>query len=189
MRIPGNALLAASALALLAACGGASDAPSEPTPAPAPPSEVSEENQAPEEASSTPPQTEDVAEAPAADPSAAFADLPEPYKSADYARGARTFKLCVSCHLLEEGAGHRVGPNLAGFFGREAGTAEGFAYSTALEEADFIWTPEQLDAWLANPRSFLPGNRMSFSGVRRDDDRNAVIAYLMVETGWSPEAE
>ena len=129
------------------------------------------------------------AETPSA-PSAEFANLPAPYNTADYARGKRTFKLCVSCHLTAEGAGNLVGPNLHGLFGREAGSLEGFAYSDALTDADFIWEPVHLDEWLTNPRAFLPGNRMSFAGVRKPEDRLGLIAYLMVESGYSaPAAE
>ena len=122
-------------------------------------------------------------------PSPEFASLPAPYNGADYAAGLRTWKLCQSCHLTAEGAGHLVGPNLHAMFGRKVASAEGFAYSPALAAETFIWTPEQLDNWLQNPRTFVPGNRMSFSGVRRESDRLAVIAYLMVQTGYTGEAE
>lgn len=182
MKFPASTAVTALALTLLAACGGSGEVAD----TPATSAEISDNNQSGTTDSAP---TVTVAATPVAAPevpSDVFASLPEPYQNADYARGRRTFKLCVSCHLLEEGAGHRVGPNLSGFFGREIGTAEGFAYSSALQDADFIWTPEQLELWLANPRSFLPGNRMSFSGVRREDDRHAVIAYLMAETGWTP---
>ncbi len=111
-----------------------------------------------------------------------FSDLSSPYREASYAIGRRIFRQCSSCHLVEAEAGHLVGPNLHGIFGRQVGAKEGFTYSKALQEADFIWTPEKLDDWLTNPRSFLPGNRMSFVGVRRPSDREAVIAYLLVNT-------
>ena len=169
--------LAVAAIVLLTACGG-SDAPETDTPAAeAPPAK------APAEA------------APAAAPAEAavdavspFAALPAPYNTADYARGRRTWKPCQSCHITAEGGGNLVGPNLHGLFGREAGTLEGFAYSPALQEADFIWTPDKVDHWLENPRTFLPGNRMTFAGVRKPDDRLAVVAYLMSETGFTAEA-
>ena len=169
--------LAVAAIVLLTACGG-SDAPANDTPA--------------EEA---PPAKAPAEAAPAAAPAEAavdavspFAALPAPYNTADYARGRRTWKLCQSCHIKAEGGGNLVGPNLHGLFGREAGTLEGFAYSPALQEADFIWTPDKVDHWLENPRTFLPGNRMTFAGVRKPDDRLAVVAYLMSETGFTAEA-
>lgn len=166
--------IAIAALVGLAACGG-SDAPANETPAePAP-------------AAATPAATPAPA-APATDAPSPFAALPAPYNTADYARGRRTWKLCQSCHLTAEGAGNLVGPNLHGLFGREAGTLDGFAYSPALQEADFVWTPEQVDHWLENPRTFLPGNRMTFAGVRKPEDRIAVVAYLMSETGYDAAA-
>lgn len=122
-------------------------------------------------------------------PSPEFANLPAPYNSANYALGRRSWRLCQSCHLTAEGAGHLVGPNLHGLFGRTAGTVDGFTYSKALETAGFAWTPEQLDDWLENPRTFLEGNRMSFAGLRKSEDRLAVIAYLMVETGYQVPSE
>ena len=119
-----------------------------------------------------------------AEPSAEFAALPAPYSDASYSIGKRVFKLCSSCHTVAEGAPNLVGPNLHGIFGKQVGSIDGFSYSPAIQEADFIWTPEKLDEWLESPRTFLPNNRMTFQGVRKPADRQAVIAYLMVETGW-----
>jgi cytochrome c len=109
--------------------------------------------------------------------------LPAPYDTANYDAGRRLFRRCGSCHTVNESGSHRVGPNLHGMFGNEVGSAENFNYSQALRDADFVWTPEQLDAWLANPREFLPGNRMSFVGLRDAEERRNVIAYVMYETG------
>ena len=175
--------LAASLAVILAACSDKGGNAQAPTPA----TENPVENQSfTTETAETPATTPTVVES---EPAEQFAALPAPYNAADYARGRRTFKLCSSCHLLEEGAGHLVGPNLHGLFDRKVGEAEGFQYSKVLEEADFEWTPEQLDAWLADPRGFLKGNRMSFSGVRKPADRDAVIAYIMSEAGYSAPAE
>ena len=118
------------------------------------------------------------------EPSAEFAALPAPYSDASYSIGKRVFKLCSSCHTVAEGGPNLIGPNLHGLFGKQVGYADGFSYSPAVQEADFIWTPEKLDEWLESPRTFLPNNRMTFQGVRKPAERQAVIAYLMVETGW-----
>ena len=80
-----------------------------------------------------------------------------------------------------------TGPNLWGVFGRQAGSVEGYNYSPALREADFTWTAQQLDQWLNDPRGFLPGNKMSFAGVRDETDRRDLIAWLKLETGYAPE--
>lgn len=113
--------------------------------------------------------------------------LPAPYNTADWDAGRRQFRRCGSCHTVTADGGNRVGPNLYGMFGREVGTAENFDYSAAMENADFVWTPEQLDDWLANPREYLPGNRMSFVGLRNEEDRINAIAYLLMETVSSGE--
>ena len=171
-----NAAFAASATILLAACGGGADDT-------APSAQNSVENPV-SSADSSPTTTPVAAEI---DTSEAFAALPEPYASADYNRGRRTFKLCQSCHTLNEGGANLVGPNLYGIFGRGIGAVEGFTYSKAVQESDIVWTPEILAEWLESPRNFLPGNKMSFAGVRKPDDRTAVIAYIMAETGYSAE--
>ncbi len=75
-----------------------------------------------------------------------------------------------------------IGPALHGFFGTEAGSREDFEYSAVLAQADFVWTPRALDAWLVQPGRFLPGNRMTFAGVFRESDRNDLIAYLLQVT-------
>jgi len=80
-----------------------------------------------------------------------------------------------------------VGPALFGMFGSEAGQQAGFAYSPVLRDADFVWTPRALDAWLLQPAQFMPGNRMTFAGVSRKSDRNDLIAYLLAETASDEE--
>ena len=105
-----------------------------------------------------------------------------PYTGADRTQGKRQAQICLACHSLDKGGPHMVGPGLHEFFGTKAGTREGFPYSEALREAGFVWTPRALDAWLAQPGRFLPGNRMIFAGVMRQEDRDALIAYLLEAT-------
>ena len=75
-----------------------------------------------------------------------------------------------------------IGPRLYGMFGSGAGKSEGFPYSQVLANADFTWTPRALDAWLSYPGRFLPGNLMSFPGVRDPAARDDLIAYLLMVT-------
>lgn len=105
-----------------------------------------------------------------------------PYAGADRENGQRLAQMCKACHTLNTGGVHMTGPNLFGFFGRPAGSAERYAYSAALQEAEFGWTPRALDAWLVRPARFLPGNRMSFPGVSSASDRADLIAYLLEAT-------
>lgn len=98
-------------------------------------------------------------------------------------RGQVVFKKCKSCHQIGEGAENRVGPNLNDLIGRPAGAVEGFRYSRAMQTAatdGLIWDEAAIDGYLANPRDFMKGTRMSFRGLKNPDDRTAVIAYLAV---------
>jgi cytochrome c len=86
---------------------------------------------------------------------------------------------CIGCHSLDA---NRVGPLHRGVFGRKAGTAPGFGYSTAVKNAGFMWDEARLDQWLAAPSKFLPGSRMGFS-VADPADRADIIAYLKSVSG------
>lgn len=105
-----------------------------------------------------------------------------PYSTADLEAGEKAARICRTCHSFERDGRHKIGPNLHGFFGRQAGFADDFNYSPALQAADFAWTPAVLDAWLARPARFLPGNRMSFQGLSDPEERLALISYLLLAT-------
>ena len=103
--------------------------------------------------------------------------------------GAQVFGTCAACHTLEPGV-HRTGPSLAGVFGRAAGTAGGFQrYSEALRSADLVWREDTLDGFLADPQTFLPGNRMTFRGINDAQARADLIAYLRTTTTAGAQAE
>lgn len=104
------------------------------------------------------------------------------YAAADTENGARQAQICKACHSLGKGGVNMIGPNLYGFFGKHVGTVEGFDYSNAIVEVDFVWTPRVLDAWLVQPSRFLPGNRMTFAGVGDAGNRADLIAYLLLVT-------
>lgn len=97
----------------------------------------------------------------------------------DALRGRLVFGSCRTCHLPDKGAGNHNGPNLFGIVGRKAGTREGFQYySDELKSADFVWTPELLDLWFANPGSFLPNSAMIFPPITDPQRRADLIEYL-----------
>ncbi|WP_262691415.1 c-type cytochrome [Kordiimonas aestuarii] len=100
----------------------------------------------------------------------------------DAEKGKRIFNRCKACHNLTAADRSRMGPNLDNLFGRQAGSKEDYKYSKALAEADFVWTEEKLDQWLMSPKTFLPGNKMAFAGLRKEDDRKDLMAYLRKAT-------
>jgi cytochrome c len=115
-----------------------------------------------------------------------LATLAAPYNSADLANGRSKFASCRACHTLTDGAPSMTGPNLWGLFGRQVGSKEGFNYSPAARDADFAWDTGNLERWLDNPKQFLPGNRMIFTGIHDADDRRDVIAFIATQTQAPP---
>lgn len=99
----------------------------------------------------------------------------------DAAKGEQVFKKCKVCHEVGDTAKDKVGPLLNGVIGRKVGTGANFGYSPALKEAGekgLAWTDETLDKYLTDPRTFLPGNKMAFAGLKKEEERADVIAYL-----------
>ncbi|RMC30312.1 c-type cytochrome [Paracoccus alkanivorans] len=94
------------------------------------------------------------------------------------AAGEKLFAKCKACHMIGEGAKNRVGPVLNGIVGREAGTQDGYQYSPAMIESGITWDADNLEAFLSDPKGFLPGNKMSFPGVKKPEDIAGIIAYL-----------
>ena len=97
------------------------------------------------------------------------------------AAGEKVFKKCKACHQVGEGAKNKTGPILNGIVGQAAGGVEGFKYSKALQaKADegLVWTEDTLAAFLAKPKAFMKGTKMSFSGLRKEKDLAAITAYL-----------
>ena len=105
---------------------------------------------------------------------------------ADLARGERSFKAkCASCHTLEDGGANGTGPNLYATLGGAKQSHSSFGYSGALGNTEGDWTWENMDAWLENPGSYARGTSMAFAGLKRDDERASVLAYL---ASYSPNA-
>jgi len=89
------------------------------------------------------------------------------------------FSQCAVCHAVTPEARRMIGPTLAGVVGATAGQQPDFAYSQAMRDSDVVWSQETLDAFLENPQSFTPGNRMAYAGERNPERRAAIITYLM----------
>ena len=127
-----------------------------------------------EPAAEEPAAEEVVAEEPAAEEQGGFAAL---VAAADPADGKKVFRKCQSCHVADKEQ-NRVGPHLLGVIGRDVASADGFGYSDVMVAVDGQWTLDQLNAWLQDPKAFAPGNKMTFAGLKKEEDRASVIAYL-----------
>jgi len=97
--------------------------------------------------------------------------------SADVTKGEKLFKACKSCHTTEEGK-NKTGPSLHGVVGRKVDAVDGFAYSGNLEKVVDVWTADNLNHFLENPRGFAPGTKMSYKGMKDIEDRASLILWL-----------
>lgn len=121
------------------------------------------------------------ASAPAAPP-----DLGTLLASADSNAGKAKTQLCASCHDFSQGGPNRIGPNLWGVVGRPVASHAGFAYSPAMKAHGGAWSYDKLFEFLASPGRDVPGTKMTFAGLRRPEDRAAVIRYLATLGNGAP---
>lgn len=105
-------------------------------------------------------------------------DLGTLLSKADPHAGQQKARVCVSCHDFTQGGADRIGPNLWGVVGRDIASRRGFSYSDAMSAQEGAWSYQRLFDYLESPARSMPGNRMSFAGLRRPEDRAAVIRYL-----------
>ncbi len=108
---------------------------------------------------------------------ASAAAVPAWLVGADADKGARVFRRCQACHKVDPAAGNAVGPNLYDVVGRDIGSVD-YAYSDALAGKGGVWDFEALNGFLLKPRDWAPGTKMAFPGLRKEQDRADVIAYL-----------
>lgn len=97
------------------------------------------------------------------------------------AKGEKVFKKCKACHQVGEGAKNRSGPILTGIVGSPAGAVDGFKYSKPMKaagEEGLIWDETELAAFLAKPKTYMKGTKMSFAGLKKETDQTALIEYL-----------
>jgi cytochrome c2 len=141
----------------------------------------------PEEEAASEPAAEEpavvVAQAPKEEaPAAAEPEVVAAAFDADLAaKGEKVFRKCKSCHQVGEGAKNKVGPMLNGIVDHAAGAVEGFKYSKPMQKAaedGLVWSESELASFLANPKKFMKGTKMSFAGLKKEDDQLAVVEYL-----------
>jgi nitrite reductase (NO-forming) len=119
-----------------------------------------------------------MAQAPAQPPGGAVVAAAAPAAAGgDSTAGRLVFRKCQACHSLEPGK-NLLGPSLAGIIGRKAGMESGYSYSPAMQGANIVWDAKTLDRYLAEPEKVVPGNKMPFPGLKTDQDRADIIAYL-----------
>jgi cytochrome c len=97
---------------------------------------------------------------------------------ADPAQGAQLIGRCMACHSFEKGKPNGVGPNQYGLVGRKVASVEGFNYSDAMKAKGGSWGFQELSDFLASPQKAVPGTRMAFAGIKKPEERAALIAYI-----------
>ena len=98
--------------------------------------------------------------------------------TADAAKGEQVFKKCAACHNADPGGANALGPALFGTMGKQLAHHPGFAYSDALKGVGGTWDWENMSAWLANPKKFAPGTKMTFAGLSNPQDRADIMLFL-----------
>ncbi len=96
----------------------------------------------------------------------------------DLAAGETSFKKCLPCHAVGEGAANKVGPQLNGIDGRKAGTAANYSYSDANKDSGLVWSEAVFKDYITSPMSKMPGTKMAFPGIRNEPEINNLWAYL-----------
>jgi cytochrome c len=96
----------------------------------------------------------------------------------DLAAGEQSFKKCLACHAVGEGATNKVGPSLNGLDGRKSGTIPGYNYSDANKKAELVWNEAVFRDYIKNPMGKIPGTKMAFPGIRNETEIGNLWAYL-----------
>ena len=104
-----------------------------------------------------------------------FAEL---LAAADEKRGQKVAKACAACHSFDKGGRTKMGPNLWGVVGRDVASMEGFNYSDAMKAKGGKWGYDELNEFITKPRAVVKGTKMSFSGIKKAEDRAALIKWL-----------
>ncbi len=99
-------------------------------------------------------------------------------RAQDVSAGENSFKKCLACHSIGEGAKNKVGPVLNGLDGRHSGSVEGYSYSDANKNSGITWNKEQFLEYITDPKAKIPGTKMIFPGIKNEKERNDLWAYI-----------
>ena len=99
-------------------------------------------------------------------------------KAQDLAAGEQSFKKCLPCHAVGEGAANKVGPQLNGLEGKKAGTDPNYSYSDSNKNSGLVWSEAVFKEYIKNPMGQMPGTKMAFPGIRNETEINNLWAYL-----------
>lgn len=98
--------------------------------------------------------------------------------NADIARGQMLSRACMACHTFDKGGVNKIGPNLFNIMGGPKAHIDAFAYSDAMKNKGGTWSIDDMNQWLWKPRKFIPGNKMVYVGMKKPEDRAALIAWM-----------
>ena len=104
------------------------------------------------------------------------------FASTSAAEGAKVFKKCAACHSINEGGSNKIGPALWGVLGRSVGSVPDYKYSKAMAAYGKNWSFEEMNGFLLKPKEWIKGTKMSFAGLKKAEDRAAVILYMNENT-------
>ena len=104
------------------------------------------------------------------------------FASTSASEGKAVFKKCAACHSIAEGGANKIGPALWGVLGRPAGSVPGYKYSKAMAAHGKNWSFEEMNGFLIKPKDWIKGTKMSFAGLKKAEDRAAVILYMNENT-------
>ena len=99
-------------------------------------------------------------------------------QTASVQKGEQSAKKCGACHDFTKGGPNKVGPNLFGIVGDKVGEGRGFNFSAAMKAKGGVWTIEDLNKFIDNPKGFVPGTAMGFAGIQKDSERADLLVYL-----------
>jgi cytochrome c len=100
------------------------------------------------------------------------------FASTSATEGAKIFKKCAACHSIAQGGGNKIGPALWGVLGRKAGSVSDYKYSKAMAAHEKAWTFDEMNGFLIKPKDWIKGTKMSFAGLKKENERAAVILYM-----------